>query len=395
MEGSLMKKILIYDDETRARNNYKNMLVSIKCVSDPFEIDVIDNEKFKHEIALLEKRRKILRKEKCWDESSIFDNVDILIVDYDLLRAFNYESYTTGEIIAYLVRCFSTCGLIVGLNQYGNNLFDLTLKGHLESYCDLNIGNKQLDNTGLWSNDFKEFRPWYWPNLINFLNSYNERVNEVLDNWDSPICEVLNFDEVLPLFSRNITDFLKINPEKITFREFVLKTKNGLRGTKDKYTTNEMVARIGVARISKWIERWILPGQNILIDAPHLLSRYPSLLNGDVNKIDDWNNSVFMDDYKKIKIRHNKIDSFRYKNDKWISRPVWYWEQISNCSDIDEVEKPWERKETGFVFCEDVSNFYEINSCKGFVIDSDSPFIRRYVKKIGGVDYQPINRIIS
>jgi len=390
-----MKKILIYDDETRARNNYKNMLVNIKCVSDPFEIDVIDNEKFKHEIALLEKRRKILRKEKCWDESSIFDNVDILIVDYDLLRAFNYESYTTGEIIAYLVRCFSTCGLIVGLNQYGNNLFDLTLKGHLESYCDLNIGNKQLDNTGLWSNDFKEFRPWYWPNLINFLNSYNERVNEVLDNWDSPICEVLNFDEVLPLFSRNITDFLKINPEKITFREFVLKTKNGLRGTKDKYTTNEMVARIGVARISKWIERWILPGQNILIDAPHLLSRYPSLLNGDVNKIDDWNNSVFMDDYKKIKIRHNKIDSFRYKNDKWISRPVWYWEQISNCSDIDEVEKPWERKETGFVFCEDVSKFYEINSCKGFVIDSDSPFIRRYVKKIGGVDYQPINRIIS
>ena len=54
------------------------------------------------------------------------------IIDYDLLGSQAEKSPTgslTGEIIAYLVRCFSRCKLIIGLNQYGSNPFDLTLRG--------------------------------------------------------------------------------------------------------------------------------------------------------------------------------------------------------------------------------------------------------------------------
>ena len=111
------------------------------------------------------------------------DNASIFIIDYDLLSSQeegeekNEEFFTgslTGEIVAYLVRCFSKCKLIIGLNQYGNNPFDLTLRGDLDSFADLNLGGDQLDNPNLWMGDWQdseqEFRPWSWPNLCDLLH---------------------------------------------------------------------------------------------------------------------------------------------------------------------------------------------------------------------------------
>ena len=73
------------------------------------------------------------------------DDASIFIIDYDLLGSQAEKSPTgslTGEIIAYLVRCFSRCKLIIGLNQYGSNPFDLTLRGDLNSFADLNFRRK-------------------------------------------------------------------------------------------------------------------------------------------------------------------------------------------------------------------------------------------------------------
>src|SRR4051812_10875557 len=44
-----------------------------------------------------------------------FDDVDILILDYDLRYLVKGE-FLTGETVAFLARCYSSCGLIVGLN---------------------------------------------------------------------------------------------------------------------------------------------------------------------------------------------------------------------------------------------------------------------------------------
>ena len=47
--------------------------------------------------------------------------------------------------------------------------------------------------------------------------------------------------------------------------------------------------------IFKWLERVVLPGQEILVDAPHLISRFPSLLTCDTPDINDWNQADWQD----------------------------------------------------------------------------------------------------
>ena len=41
------------------------------------------------------------------------------------------------------------------------------------------------------------------------------------------------------------------------------------------------IERVAAARLGKWLERLVLPGQNVLVDAPHLVSRFPSLVAAD------------------------------------------------------------------------------------------------------------------
>ncbi len=55
-----------------------------------------------------------------------------------------------GHRLAYLARCYSDAKYIVVLNQFGENRFDLTLRGHPEAHADLHIGLRQATNAGLW-----------------------------------------------------------------------------------------------------------------------------------------------------------------------------------------------------------------------------------------------------
>ena len=395
----MKKKILIYDDEEKQTERFENTLKQVlKQVGQDqdFAIETLCDNDLQSSIEALQNRQDGFRNDKkCSNVDTKFDEASIFIIDYDLLNSQEVK-FLTGEIIAYIVRCFSECKLIVGLNQFGRNSFDLTLRGHLESFADLNLGEVQLSNSDLWRRNWgnlrQDYRPWYWPNLFDSFHNFDRKVAEVEDNLDNPICEVLGFDrELFQLLPREIVQFIgeEKEPAKTTFRDFVLQSGNGLRPKDEIISDDKVLARVGAARISKWLERLVLPEQDFFVDAPHLISRYPSLIADDSEGIKAWNRTAQLIDYSKLGLHTGLIECYRFEKDYWVSRPVWFWNRLREDESIKEVREPWVTTKPDWVFCEDASCFYNQENCKEFFADTASPFTRRFVKGFDEVDYRP------
>jgi hypothetical protein len=385
-----MKTILIYDDEETFQGNLRNRLAFLET---SFNIETPGNEEFLEWLEVLASRQREFRETGTWDGESIpLDEAAIFVVDYDL---FDTISFLKADDVAYLARCFSRCGLIVEVNHYGHNPFDLTLRGHPQSFADLNIGQEQLGIRGLWGEDGGGFRPWHWPILPDYLDAFEKKIEDVERNLqaNAPICEVIGFAaETFTLLPRSTGEFIGGNPSETRFLEFVVDSGNGLR-RKDAQVRNineEIVARVGAARVSKWLERFVLPGQDILVDAPHLVSRYPSLLSGDRADVETWNKTARLVCYDELGLSTEVIERFRLKKEHWVSRPAWFWRELRECEEIKEVREPWTIERPNWVFCEDTSRFCE--EYTEFVADVDSPFARRFVSRLEGVDYQPSYR---
>ena len=397
-----MKKILIYDDELGFRGKVRELIESLTFVADAFEINTPDKPKFEESLKVLEGRQRTFRKTGTWDgERMALDDTSIFVVDYDL---FEFIPHLNGETLAYLARCFSTCGLIVGY-RYGDNAFDLTLRGELRgeprSFTDLYVGGTQLDNPGLWrATEVTEvsFRPWHWPILPDYLRDFEKKVEDVEESLtgDVPICQLLGFSpELFAMLPRSIGQFLGAKPSETTFRRFVTESGNGLEQkdvTSAEDVSDAVLARVGAARISKWLERLVLPEQDILVDAPHLVSRYPSRMTGDVTNIETWNRTARLTSHEELGLTTDLIEPFRLKKDHWLSRPVWFWDDLRQCEDITEVREPWKFERPNWIFCEDMSRFYDGGDYKEFVADVESPFARRFVRWFEGVEYRPAVR---
>ncbi len=381
------KKILICDDDPERIKTWKRQLESAQ---DEFEVQGTSTQTtFVDAISDLERRRKLARRKSSqspkWG-TNLLDQAAILIVDFDLLKM-SQQSYLTGENVAYLARCYSRCGLIIGLNQFGSNEFDLTLKGHSESYADLNLAGQQLANRGLWQQrKWSGFRPWYWPLIPDARAALERRAETLIGHLDDPVMKFLDFPEdVSNGLPRTISEFLgpRTKPQETTFRHFVTKPGNGLR-RKDKPLDDKSIARIAAARVSKWLERLVLPGQGILVDAPHLVSRFPSLLTGNhPAELATWDKTTTLGRLSSLGVRHHAIESCRFKMEHWLSRPAWFWQGVTKIDEIKEVRKPWSteetKKRTDYVFCEDISRFLPRAAVREFVADLPSEFVRRFV----------------
>lgn len=383
-----MSKILIYDDNQVWANQLKKNLEDIPVLKSEYEIAALSQEDFDTALKKIRERRQSVREGEEWKDDPIsLDRASIFVIDYDL---FDTHAFLTGEDIAYLVRCFSTCGLIVALNQYPRIDFDLTLKGHLESFADLNINGAHLSNPNLWGGEADGFYPWYWPSLPRFEQTFSNRVDDVRSNLKEPIWSVLGFEEdIFEILPRSISQFIGSDPVETTFEKFVKESGNGTRQNDAENANEEMLARVGAARISKWLERDILSELDILVDAPHLVIRYPSLIQGDQEKIEAWNMTTKRDSHTELGLDTEKIEPFRFKKQFWLSRPAWFWDGVRDCNDVLEVREPWETFQPDWVFCEDISRFYDGDDYRKFVANVESPFTRRYVKEIEDIKYQP------
>jgi hypothetical protein len=389
----MKKRVLIFDDDQGVRQGWKERLDRIPSFTANFTAEVRAEREFRDALAGLEGRQRVARKRDIdWDDVDLLDEIDILFVDYDLLTLYE-DKFEVGESVAYLARCYSKCGLIVALNQFGRNPFDLTLRGHPESFADLNLGSHQIDNVALWetprrtrTSDF--FRPWYWPCLPMALSSFYCRRDLFLENptiLDGEILSYFGLREVLP---RNAVEFIqgKGAPEATTFRDFVADSGRGLH-EKDE-GDDHVFAQVAAARVAKWLERLVLAGQSVLVDAPHLVTRFPGLLDSEgIQDVEAWNRTT---ELFHPELEKDTIAGFEFPGKDWLSRVAWFGNRLADSGLQDRLD-PWGLELPGFVFCEDRSAFRKRHDAREFVSEVPSAHVRRFVGSptIEGVQYQP------
>lgn len=379
--------ILILDDEEEFQADHRQRLAEVAGATG-FDLPKTSLEEFAEDLTVLLDRAKhggTATKEK----KTSFDTAAVLFVDYRLIDL-KLEGFFTGELVAYLARCFSGCGIIVGVNQFGDRVFDLSLCGHPSSFADVNIGAVDIENRGLWQNGWEGFRPWHWPLLPQAVEALEHRVSELAD-LDVPLFDFIGLDASrIAGLPRGVLEFVTLrsaaDAHKTTIREFIRDSGNGLN--RKEQTTEAFERRVAAARLCKWIERFLLGGQNTLVDAPHLITRFPSLLK-EPNTLETLNSTARLDSVEALPIDGGSVAQHEFKKPHWISRPAWFWESLKDDESIQEVRDPWSRQDVPFRFCEDTSRFQPPDACKEFVADLASPFTRRYAERLGGVDYIP------
>ena len=380
-------KIVICDDDRKRAEQWERLIRQVGKPTAKYDIGLIESDQFTDVIQLLRRRQLEARRSREVDEKCIFDEADILVVDFDLLR-FDASGTDTGESVAYLARTYSDCGFIIELNQFGTNWFDLTLSGRLESFADLNLGSDQLSNPGLWSPEFQGFRPWSWPIVPDAAMRLKRCAVEANKHRSDKVLDYLGLTEELAgVLPRSVREFLAPgkSPEETTFEEFATKSRYALRPA-DKPRNETQLGRIAAARISKWLENVLLAGQEVLVDAPHLVSRLPSLLNRPPTA-DSLNATArIARSASGTGLRQAAIAPARFEKQDWLSRPAWRWFEITRNEEIAENKSPWTAADVPFGFCEDISRFLPTPACREFVAEVDSVFRRRFITNLRVAD---------
>jgi len=73
------------------------------------------------------------------------------------------------------------------------------------------------------------------------------------------------------------------------------------------------------------------------------------------------------------------VSKHLFRKQEWLSRPSWFWSEVSKDENIQEVADPWSTSKPSWVFCEDVSRFRDKKQAREFVADVPSPFVRRFI----------------
>ena len=373
-------QVLVYDDDERIA---KGLAEKVKNVCDNAKVTVVKQRKFREMIQEMNQRRQDCRDdvdEITSKESIDVDEADIVIVDYDLL-AYSEAGDITGSRLAYLLRCFTKCGLIIVLNEYGTNRYDLSLRSPSVDFADLHLGDEQIGNPGLWSGSIEGYRPWHWPVLPNATCNFEKCVKDVQENSDQPILEFLELGRFIDWMPKRVHDFFlgSGDIETVQFSDFVEHARGGIE-SKDHLPPDNM-ARVATARLLALLNGLILTEQSILVDAPHLVARFPSLIKDGDQDIQYWNRLCEPLNEEIDSLLIDELKEFRFKKQHWLWRPVWYWPDISRDERVTEVSDPWTVKDMDWVFCENISRFVPTSLADDFRADVSPPFNKRFVFK--------------
>jgi hypothetical protein len=380
-----MLKVLVVDDDELFADSVRTRLAEALPA---MRVSCSSGDALQSALAVLHDRRTAARDGQAVTESCTFDEVDVLVIDFDLAKL-PTTSLASGEMLAYLARCYSSCGVIVGLNQFGDNTFDLTLAKGAMSYADLNIGALQVTRPSLWSTVPRDggLAAWAWSPIPAALDALQRRTDWIQPRLDEPMNDSLGelFSLVMP---RGLLTELG-HAGEMTWRLWV---QSRALQRKDKVPTDADQARVAAARVAHWLERVVLPTQDILVDAPHLVSRYPGLLANAADS-DDWDATC--DRGLSARMNYAVLEPCLLPNwQQWLSRPAWLWPNVRELA----VAQTWEalpEQMADVVFCEDVSRFEPPSAATAFDCGLRTAFARRYVRRLDGVDYQPSVRLLS
>jgi hypothetical protein len=412
MSGTV-RVVICDDDEVRARDDWAARIDDLADAGPRLEVQALSAHELAVSLATLEERSVAARDgagSKSQTEPSTdtpIDGADILIIDYDLTpdpnNTLSMDAETeklvrrelraaTAETMAYLSRCYSSCKYIVAVNQlFRERTFDLTYGKFIDSRADLNITQDDIDSPELWFGRGEGFRPWTWPRLVEAGNLFTQRVEKV--NLDAPVLDCLG---LLPIDESGLDarqlDPLGDRPEEITFSEIANLPELGLAG-RDQQNDEMALKRIAAAAIGRWLDRLVIPAQNVLVDIPHLIYRFPSLLPGDPRQLESWNAAIDLPE-DGLKQDQVSLAEHRIAACEWFARPTWALSKLINDTAIVEVSSPWTAASFDWVFCEDVSRFTDIADAIEVQTDLPGPYSRRFIARVSSANYNPRGRLI-
>ena len=344
-------------------------------------------------------RRAALRQGKVpVKQSCVFDDVDILVIDYDLLHIDEDNAQYTGEGLGRLARMFTECSVVVVLNQYPQAQFDLRLRGHLESHADLNVDAELVSAPGLWRDPpWRNFRPWKWQTLFRAVGTQRERERVIEADLDRSILDTLgmHFEDASRL-SDSAFGFLSPSANgyqllrEVTFRSFLGNSSDGRDGRAISEFHTRAAVRVASARIGKWLEREVLGGQDVLMDIPHLLQRFPFVLGDKITHLEAWNAAIH-----DLSILGDVIgDDVWFNRSSILSRPAIWTSRFQADENVRKVRSEFDFSDVPqFVFAEDRSVFVELSEAVEFRAGFHNAFDRRYIARVDEIRYGPQRRL--
>ncbi|WNJ89592.1 hypothetical protein [Bosea sp. 685] len=335
-----------------------------------------------------------------------FDEVDVLVIDFDLLHLDNDGSRTTGEGVARLARGYSDCGVVVVMNQFKVADFDLGMRGHLDSHADLNISAHLVGEKALWE-ELKpqegRFDPTTWTPVPTLLASAR-KLTGAFDNGTlaAPIMPLLGLSaDALGEISDTAFGFLSQNAETVedltalTVKDFLKeKFDEKALGNLERHSPHYLF-RFAAFRLVKWMERAVLRPMNVLIDAAHLIDRMPFLIanEGAMGDAAHW---IAAAAEPRRLLRWNLLE--RYHNavaSAVIGRDVFDWHRMIGDEAFDTLQDEFiEKGAERFYLAEDTSRFVAADRLVRFRADFHNFGDRRAIENLENVvSYGPKRRL--
>jgi len=425
-------KIRVLDDDANLRDGWVNQ---IKTASGESDVEGLNWDSDDQEVVVLESRRRSFLDSqadatKVYSDTdrSVFDDVDLLFVDYKLFADTSdpKKRRLTGLELAYLIRAYSKCKVIVALNSQGGFMraqrhFDLTLRDASERIENLHITSGDLVNPGLWrlpDAAREDYRPWVWPLFSDEVSKHDARLAQartLLDDASESkfLVDLLGFDQEerysVPAFA---IDHLGREGLEATANDFLWYSGNVVRGDDfeiehdrrkaedrsknlSKARTSLPCIRLFAAAIHRWLERMVIPNLDVLIDRPHLLMRWPGLLSEaaeDAGRLTDWARSGMGS-----AVPADELEAYRFNNDCWLSRPAYWWSRLQRDEKLASRVKAASRAiRSKLVFQEDTSRFASSDSSVRFRCNFPSTTATRFLAgpdKFKDINYEPASRL--
>ncbi|QNM96894.1 hypothetical protein [Chitinimonas koreensis] len=125
--------------------------------------------------------------------------------------------------------------------------------------------------------------------------------------------------------------------------------------------SEESCARVATMLITRWLDRWVVPANEVLADLPHLVSFYPWLLLDNTN-LAGWKKSI-TDGFNGL---HMAASNYSFNPKFLLPRPVVWKNKILSDPMLAEPKGFNYEGIPDLVFCEDTSSFVDFVNAKPF-----------------------------
>jgi hypothetical protein len=321
------------------------------------------------------------------------DRAMLVLVDYDLRRLPGAEGWATGERIAQLTRHYTRAGPIISINRRPARTFDLLHRRPPRTNGDLDLNLDDLGCPGLWGRSSNgEYDPWYLPNLIETAKNYKWRVQFVRENYERSLSVSLKIPKPVRPFLPTDFSTVVIDAGR-TFSDFA---KALLPRKEFDAIPEESRHRSVASLVGSWLQSIVLPPQDVLIDAPHLIRYCPIVLAGS-HSIATAKKVAVKSSSARLPIRNERLEQHRFEQHRWLDRPAWWTSGILHEMGIPDINEPWTKEPLGFEFAEDTSTFRRGTTLHGY--DSEGFFTTRFVERRrefrDRIEYEPMGRLAT